>query len=213
MSTLLFNCPKTHQQAPTGIETDVKSFKRRMEGDAESELPPLWRSSRYLGARSVHQWRPRRYHQAVTRVSVASAMPIDSFLKGERHDPETKRVLGVAFEMTCHSAAGRMLRRFLSNKPSPIRSSILPKLLSVTPTCCANRSCLPGCGAGASRAPEAHSAMPDVARGRASLPVNQRLRIQSRGPLGTPGGPLYQREPRPRGMERLHRAPPGPRVA
>ena len=28
-------------------------------------------------------------------------MPISSFLNGERIDPETKRVLGVAFEMTC----------------------------------------------------------------------------------------------------------------
>ena len=28
-------------------------------------------------------------------------MPITSFLNGERYDPETKRVLGVAFEMTC----------------------------------------------------------------------------------------------------------------
>jgi hypothetical protein len=28
-------------------------------------------------------------------------MPITSFLNGERPDPETKRVLGVAFEMTC----------------------------------------------------------------------------------------------------------------
>ena len=28
-------------------------------------------------------------------------MPITPFLNGERYDPETKRVLGVAFEMTC----------------------------------------------------------------------------------------------------------------
>jgi hypothetical protein len=28
-------------------------------------------------------------------------MPITLFLNGERPDPETKRVLGVAFEMTC----------------------------------------------------------------------------------------------------------------
>ena len=28
-------------------------------------------------------------------------MPITPFLNGERPDPETKRVLGVAFEMTC----------------------------------------------------------------------------------------------------------------
>ena len=28
-------------------------------------------------------------------------MPITQFLNGERYDPETKRVLGVAFEMTC----------------------------------------------------------------------------------------------------------------
>ena len=28
-------------------------------------------------------------------------MPITPFLNGERFDPETKRVLGVAFEMVC----------------------------------------------------------------------------------------------------------------
>ena len=28
-------------------------------------------------------------------------MPIEPFLNGARFDPETKRVLGVAFEMTC----------------------------------------------------------------------------------------------------------------
>jgi hypothetical protein len=28
-------------------------------------------------------------------------MPITSFLDGEQFDPETRRVLGVAFEMTC----------------------------------------------------------------------------------------------------------------
>jgi hypothetical protein len=28
-------------------------------------------------------------------------MPITSFLNGKRFDPETKRVLGMAFEMTC----------------------------------------------------------------------------------------------------------------
>jgi hypothetical protein len=43
-----------------------------MEGDAESELSPLWRSSSHLGAPSVHQWRPRGFHQAVTRMRVAS---------------------------------------------------------------------------------------------------------------------------------------------
>jgi hypothetical protein len=32
---------------------------------------------------------------------VVSAMPITQFLNGQRFDPETKRVLGVAFEMTC----------------------------------------------------------------------------------------------------------------
>ena len=28
-------------------------------------------------------------------------MPISSFLNGERFDPETRRILGVAFELTC----------------------------------------------------------------------------------------------------------------
>jgi hypothetical protein len=28
-------------------------------------------------------------------------MPISPFLKGDRFDPETKRILGVAFEMVC----------------------------------------------------------------------------------------------------------------
>jgi hypothetical protein len=27
MASLLFTCPKTHQQAPTGIETDVQSLR------------------------------------------------------------------------------------------------------------------------------------------------------------------------------------------
>jgi hypothetical protein len=27
MATLLFSCPKTHQHAPTGIETDVQSLR------------------------------------------------------------------------------------------------------------------------------------------------------------------------------------------
>jgi hypothetical protein len=34
MASLLFNCPTTHQQAPTGIETDVQSPSSRLEGHA-----------------------------------------------------------------------------------------------------------------------------------------------------------------------------------
>ena len=33
-------------------------------------------------------------------------MPIAPFLNDERPDPETKRVLGVAFEMTCIARCG-----------------------------------------------------------------------------------------------------------
>jgi hypothetical protein len=38
MALLLFVCPKTNQQAPTGIETDVQSLSASLEGDAESAL-------------------------------------------------------------------------------------------------------------------------------------------------------------------------------
>jgi hypothetical protein len=34
MASLLFNCPTTHQQAPTGIETDVQKPSSRLEGHA-----------------------------------------------------------------------------------------------------------------------------------------------------------------------------------
>jgi hypothetical protein len=38
---------------------------------------------------------------ALPPVARERAMPITQFLEGERFDEETRRVLGVAFEMTC----------------------------------------------------------------------------------------------------------------
>ena len=39
MATLLFNCPKTHQQAPTGIETDVKSLSAAWKATLKLNCP------------------------------------------------------------------------------------------------------------------------------------------------------------------------------
>ena len=65
-------------------------------------------------------------------------MPITQFLNGERYDPETKRVLGVAFEMTC-IALRPTAPTISSNKPSPARSSISLKPVSAIPIFCASK--------------------------------------------------------------------------
>jgi hypothetical protein len=39
MATLLFNCPKTHQQAPTGIETDVQSLSAAWKATLKVNCP------------------------------------------------------------------------------------------------------------------------------------------------------------------------------
>ena len=46
MSSLFFTCPTTHQQAPTGIETDVQSLQAAWIGNAESQMPTLRRGAR-----------------------------------------------------------------------------------------------------------------------------------------------------------------------
>ena len=47
-------------------------------------------------------------------------MPITSYLNGERFDPESKRVLGVAFEMVCIAlqieASGDDVKQAIANK-------------------------------------------------------------------------------------------------
>ena len=47
MATLLFNCPKTHQQAPTGIETDVKSLSAAWKATLKLNCPLCGRSSQH----------------------------------------------------------------------------------------------------------------------------------------------------------------------
>ena len=65
-------------------------------------------------------------------------MPITPFLKGERSDPETTRVLGVAFEMTCIALRAEDADDFV--KSAIARKIIdLAKAVSATRTCCANR--------------------------------------------------------------------------
>jgi hypothetical protein len=43
----------------------------------------------------------RRYIPAIGLPTIAAAMPIRPYLNGERFDPETTRVLGVALELVC----------------------------------------------------------------------------------------------------------------
>jgi hypothetical protein len=50
-----FVCPKTSQQAPTGIETDVQSLRASWKATAESQMPALRRGARNLSARDVSQ--------------------------------------------------------------------------------------------------------------------------------------------------------------
>jgi hypothetical protein len=39
MASLLFTCPTTHQQAPTGIETDVKSLQKTWKARLKVDCP------------------------------------------------------------------------------------------------------------------------------------------------------------------------------
>jgi hypothetical protein len=52
-------------------------------------------------------------------------MPITSYLHGLRYDPETKRVMGVAYETTC--AALR-----LDGPDDPIREIVAKKIIELT---------------------------------------------------------------------------------
>jgi hypothetical protein len=67
-----------------------------------------------------------------------AAMPITPFLDGERFDPETKRVLGVAFEMICVA-----LRT--GDCDEGVYRAIATKLIARakagerSPACCANK--------------------------------------------------------------------------
>jgi hypothetical protein len=64
-------------------------------------------------------------------------MPITPFLNGERFDPETRRVLGVALELTCI-----VLR--VEDCDDGVKQAVatklidLPRLASEIPTCCAS---------------------------------------------------------------------------
>jgi hypothetical protein len=63
MASLLFTCPTTHQQAPTGIETDVQSLHAAWEAMLKVKCP-LRQGARNLGARDVYRWRATgSYHR------------------------------------------------------------------------------------------------------------------------------------------------------
>jgi hypothetical protein len=55
MPSLFFICPKTRQQADTGILTDVESLRDTLVHDAQRQLPALRRNARSLGARDLHR--------------------------------------------------------------------------------------------------------------------------------------------------------------
>jgi hypothetical protein len=49
MASLFFICPTTHQQAPTGIETDVQNLRAAWK--AQRQMPTLRRGARNFSAR------------------------------------------------------------------------------------------------------------------------------------------------------------------
>jgi hypothetical protein len=55
MPSLFFTCPKTRQQADTGIMTDAESLRDTWFHDAQRELPALRANARGLGARNLHR--------------------------------------------------------------------------------------------------------------------------------------------------------------
>jgi hypothetical protein len=55
MASLFFTCPTTHQQAPTGIETDVQSLSASWRAMLKVNCPHCGGGARNLGARDVHQ--------------------------------------------------------------------------------------------------------------------------------------------------------------
>ncbi len=61
-----------------------------MDINSEGQLPTMWQDPRDLSARYVYQWRPGRCRRLPS--------PSRQFLNGERFDPETTRIMGVAFE-------------------------------------------------------------------------------------------------------------------
>jgi hypothetical protein len=63
-------------------------------------------------------------------------MPITPFLGGISFDPETKRVMELAFEMA-RVALGRNDHSGLANESSSSRSSSLPSPANAIPICCA----------------------------------------------------------------------------
>jgi hypothetical protein len=54
MASLVFTCPKTNQQIPTGIETDVKSLSVSWRGNPESALSPLRRGVHEISVRETY---------------------------------------------------------------------------------------------------------------------------------------------------------------
>ena len=55
MPSLFFTCPKTRQQADTGIMTDAESLRDTWSMTLNVELPALRRNVRGLGARDLHR--------------------------------------------------------------------------------------------------------------------------------------------------------------
>jgi hypothetical protein len=55
MASLLFNCPTTHQQAPTGIETDVQSLQAAWKATVTHDCGPCY------GAADTHRGKQTAY--------------------------------------------------------------------------------------------------------------------------------------------------------
>jgi len=53
MSSLFFTCPTTHQQAPTGIETDVQSLRAAWKATLNVKCPHCARCTKSQCARRI----------------------------------------------------------------------------------------------------------------------------------------------------------------
>jgi hypothetical protein len=63
MASLLFTCPTTHQQAPTGIETDVQSLHAAWKAMLKVKCPHCGKVHE-ISVRETYQWRATRsYHR------------------------------------------------------------------------------------------------------------------------------------------------------
>jgi hypothetical protein len=57
MSSLFFTCPTTHQQAPTGIETDVQSLRAAWRATLNVRCPHCGEVHQISVPRDIYQWR------------------------------------------------------------------------------------------------------------------------------------------------------------